>query len=506
MTGQGGARLPQTANEGQDLEWKSSWRDEHLKGICAFANAQGGVMVIGKDDRGDIVGVRDPLRLMEEIPNKIRSLLGIVVNVNLRSGDGGEFLEISVDPHPNPISYKGEYYSRSGSTTLALEGAALNRFLLGKHGPKWDDVPLPGVKLSEMDSRTLADFCERGIAGDRLPPEVRSRSAGELIDMLRLREGPYLRRAAALLFHSDPCRFFPSAFVKVGYFRTKTDLAYQDVIEGNLFFQVDRTIDLLRTKYSKTEITYAGIYRQEKSPMPIEALREAVLNAVTHRDYDDPTPIQIRVHDDGIELWNPGRLPSDWTFDKLMGVHASVPQNPAIANVFFRAGMIEAWGRGIGHIVNTCRSAGTAVPRWEVDAGGVRLTFKFAEAGNVRSRPGSRASQPESSTMRPEWQPESGTGQPELQPGSQPEWRPESQSERRTGQPESLTDRVLRHLANGPMSKAELSRSLGQKQITGQLNKVVRKLIEEGRIEYTIPEKPGSRLQQYRLVARRKRV
>ena len=467
--------------EAHNLEWKSSWRDEYLKWICGFANAHGGVLVIGKNDRGETVGVKNALRLLEEIPNKTQSLLGIVVDVNLKSEESGEYLEITVDPYPNPISYKGEYHYRSGSTRQVLRGAALNRFLLRRHGRNWDDVPVPGVGLSELDGRTLTDFRRRSVASDRLPADALNESDGVLIEMLHLREAEYLRRAAVLLFHPDPARFFAGAFVKIGYFRTETDLAYQDVIEGNLFAQVDRTVDLLRTKYSKAEVSYDGIYRQETQPAPGEALREAVLNAVAHRDYGDPAPIQIRVYDDRIALWNPGALPTDWTLDKLMGKHASAPHNPGIANAFFRAGMVEAWGRGIDSIVRACEVAGTAQPRWEVEPGGLRLEFVFTRAaGGPRSRDAARELIG------------SGGRQPELRPGSQPESRPESQ-------PESLAARVLRQLAAGPMSKADLSGSLGQKQISGQLNRVMRLLLADGSIAYTIPEKPRSRLQQYRL-------
>ena len=250
-----------------------------------------------------------------------------------------------------------------------MRGAALNRFLLRKHGRNWDDAPLPGVGLRDLDGRTLEEFGRRGVASGRLPADTAGDSAGDLIDMLHLREGEHLRRAAVLLFHPVPARFFAGALVKIGYFRTETELAYQDVIEGNLFAQVDRTVDLLRTKYSKAEITYDDIYRRETPPAPGEALREAVLNAIAHRDCGHPAPIQIRVYDDRISLWNPGSLPPDWTLDKLMGTHASVPHNPGIANAFFRAGMIEAWGRGIGHIVSACRAAGTAEPRWELGVG-----------------------------------------------------------------------------------------------------------------------------------------
>lgn len=120
------------ATESRDLERKRSWRDEHLKWICGFANAHGGVLEVGRDDRGKVVGVKDVVRLLEEIPNKIQSLLGIVVDVNLKSKDGAEYLQIVVGSCPNPISYKGEFHYRSGSTKQVLHGAALSRFLMRK--------------------------------------------------------------------------------------------------------------------------------------------------------------------------------------------------------------------------------------------------------------------------------------------------------------------------------------------------------------------------------------
>jgi len=224
--------------------------------------------------------------------------------------------------------------------------------------------------------------------------------------MLHLREGQYLRRGAVLLFHPDPARFFAGAFVKIGYFRTETDLAYQDVIEGSLFTQVDRTVDLLCTKYSRAAISYEGIYRRETPPAPVEALREAVLNAVAHRDYANSAPIQIRVYDHRIALWNPGSLPLDWTLDKLMGIHASAPHNPAIANALFRAGMVEAWGRGIANIVSTCRSAGMVEPQWRLEPGGLRLELVFTPVKHGTSDQDIPHGTPSGDRREPESQPE----------------------------------------------------------------------------------------------------
>ena len=110
-------------SEHQTVEWKESWRDEYLKWICGFANAQGGILVIGKNDKGELVGLQNAKKLLEDIPNKARDILGIMVAVNLREEAGKAYLEIVVESYPYPVSYKGEYHLRSGSTKQELKGA-----------------------------------------------------------------------------------------------------------------------------------------------------------------------------------------------------------------------------------------------------------------------------------------------------------------------------------------------------------------------------------------------
>ena len=371
-------------SESQKVEWKESWRDEYLKWVCGFANAQGGVLEIGKNNKGEVVGVRNILRLLEEIPNKAQALLGIVVDVNLKSESGREYLEIVVAPHPNPISYKGEFHYRSGSTKQVLRGAALSRFLLQKYGRTWDDVPQPGVRLKDLDGRALDGFRRRGAASQRVPADILEESDAGVIERLQLREAGYLKRAAVLLFHPAPDRFVMEACVKIGYFRG-SELLYQDVVEGDLFTQVDRTMDLLYTKYARALISYDGVYRVETFPVPREAMREAVINAVIHRDYASPTTIQIRVYDDRIMIWNAVQSPPEWTTGQPAGELSSKPFNPRIAYAFFRAGMIEAWGRGIRRIIDICKEAGNPTPEWKAEPGGGGLWLRFPYSTEYRA-------------------------------------------------------------------------------------------------------------------------
>lgn len=119
-------------NENQNIEWKTSWRDEYLKWICAFANADGGMLYIGMNDAGQVVGIENYKKLLEDLPNKIRDILGIIVQINLRSEAQKYYLELKVDSYTTPISYKGNFYYRSGSTIQNLKGPALEKFLLKK--------------------------------------------------------------------------------------------------------------------------------------------------------------------------------------------------------------------------------------------------------------------------------------------------------------------------------------------------------------------------------------
>ena len=131
--------------EHQHIEWKEIWRDEYLKWISGFANAEGGTLVIGRNDKGNVVGVADAKKLLVDLPNKLRDILGILVAVNLKRSAGKEMIEIVVEPYPYPVSYKGEYHVRSGSTKQELKGAALDQFLLKKRGLHWDGEPVPHV-------------------------------------------------------------------------------------------------------------------------------------------------------------------------------------------------------------------------------------------------------------------------------------------------------------------------------------------------------------------------
>lgn len=362
-------------SENQNIEYKSTWRDEYLKWICGFANANGGIIYIGKNDLGEVVGILDAKKLLEEIPNKVKDILGIVVDVNLLRKKKGDVIEIVIEAYPYPVNYKGQYHYRSGSTKQELKGTALDKFLLQKQGKRWDGVPIPKVETKDLKQATLDLFKNRALKSARFDEDSLTDNNNQLLDNLQLREGGLLKRAAILLFHPTPEKYVTGAYIKIGFFQADDDLRFQDEIHGNLLEQIEKTYELLFTKYIKAEISYEGVNRVEKFQYPKEAIREALLNAIAHKDYSGGTPIQVSVYEDRIIFWNEGQLPENWTVKNLLSKHASRPYNPDVANTLFRSGYIEAWGRGTIKIIKECKAAGIPQPFFRYDSTDISVEF-----------------------------------------------------------------------------------------------------------------------------------
>ena len=329
-------------NESQNIEYKESWRDEYLKWICGFANAQGSRIFIGVNDEKQVIGLPDAKKLMEDIPNKIVNYLGIVEDVNLLAEGEKEYIEIVVTPSNVPIAYKGTYHYRSGSTKQELKGLALQQFIMRKMGHSWDDIPVYGATIDDIDRKAIDYFLHCSIKAGRMDEDEADASTEDVLRNLGLftKDGE-LKNAAILLFGKHVGQFFPSAIFKIGRFHTdESDLIVQDMLEGNVIQMASRVVDTLRTKYLLSPIHYEGLQRVEQLEIPETALRELIYNSLAHKDYTGPA-IQMRVYDRSIELWNYGLLPKELTPADLMKKHSSFPRNHNIANVFYKAGFVE---------------------------------------------------------------------------------------------------------------------------------------------------------------------
>lgn len=363
--------------ECQNVEFKRIWKDEYLKWICGFANAQGAVMYFGVADNHEVCGLMDSKKLLEDLPNKVVNYMGLVVDVNLYEQDGLDYIEVVIEPSNVAISYKGKYYYRSGSTMQELNGVSLQQFLLKKMGRSWDDITNERATLGDIDRKAIDYFLKKGIEAQRIPESECEISTKDVLDSLGLLDdNGYLKNAAILLFGKNPQKYFPSVVFKIGRFgKDEADLMFQDVIEGNIIQMADRVMEALQAKYLVSPVRFKGMQRYETLEIPKEALRELLYNAIAHKDYTGPD-IQMHIYNDHIEIWNEGELPGGYDEKVLYGKHSSKPRNRNIASAMFKAGFIDTWGRGFKKIREGFEKAGIPMPRVENFCGGVQVTIE----------------------------------------------------------------------------------------------------------------------------------
>ena len=263
-----------------------------------------------------------------------------------------------------------------------ITGKELDKAILKSQGRTWDGMPIPKLKVTDLRKEAIDLLKEKAIRRGRLTEEETRVDDTILMDNLHLiDEEGYLIRAAMLAFYKDPEKWVTGSYIKIGYFGdSDADLRYQDEVHGSLIEQVDKTIDLVYTKYLKALIFYDGIQRVEQFMFHQDAFREILLNAIVHKDYSSCNPIQISVYEDKIYIWNDGEMPSELdSTDKLFMKHSSKPYNPNLAGIFFKSGMIEAWGRGFDKIREACAKYNAPLPEYNMSTSGIMVLCKACD-------------------------------------------------------------------------------------------------------------------------------
>ena len=467
--------------ESETLEFKKSTgqRTAAAKTLCSMLNGQGGIILFGVTDKREVVGQKVSVKTLENLASEFRKIdpqsKPCIDKTNI--GNGLSIVVVEVSPGGGPFTFDGRAYMRVGPTTQQMTRRQYERSLLFNlpQSERWEMHPATNVTLDDLDISEITRIVEEAIRRNRLD-DPQTRDPMELMRGLGvLSEDGRIAHAAVILFGKRErlALSYPQCLLKLARFKGKDKTEFIDNRQeyGNAFDMLRRSQRFFRDHLPVAGRVVPEVFERIDDPLyPPIALREAIANAICHRDYGAwRESLDVAIYEDRIEIINPGYLPPGVTPKTLFRPHRSRPWNPHIAQVFFRAGIIETWGRGTIKMRDLSLAAGCPAPGIEVSDDYVLVRF----------RP------PEGRTHGP--------GEPE----SQPESRPESQ-------PESIQEKVLKLLESGPFSKSELAFKLGQKQISGQLKKVLLALAEEGRIEFTIPDKPTSRLQKYRLVGKGK--
>jgi ATP-dependent DNA helicase RecG len=462
--------------ESETLEFKRSTAELRRAGetLCAFLNGEGGQVLIGVAPGGKIVGQQ----VADITLRDIAATLGRFeppARVEMDRVDIGDGRTVIVLEAPSareyaPFVFEGKPYRRVGSTTTVMAQEEYARLLLDRNHSRhrWENQPAVGVGLEDLDHEEILRTRQTAIEQRRLSAGT-SMDVGDILDRLGLRVDGQITQAAQMLYGTRFLPDYPQALLKLGRFRGTTitgDILDNKQEHMHAFAMVHEAIAWLdRTLPLSARFPKGSILREDRLPVPAEALREVIINAVIHRDVSRAASyVAIAVFDDRIEVRSVGDFPTGIRAELLSKEHPSILRNPLIAGAFHRTGAVEVWGRGTNRVIEACRAYGIAAPTFTDEAGVVTVTFKAAVA------------------------PLAGV---------------EAPSRHQVGAKSALSQYQVQVLetAEIPRSLAELMEPSGRSDRTKFRDQVLAPLLQAGLLEMTIPDKPRSSKQQYRTTA-----
>ncbi len=469
--------LPQLIAKGEsaELELKRSTGElrEAMQTLCAFANGKGGRVIIGVKPSGELVGQQVSEQTFHEIAAQRERFeppieFG-VERLEIAPGRSALVLTVAGARDSVPFTFDGRAFERVGNTTRKMAQERYETLLLerGHSRRRWENQAADELTLKDIDRDEVFRIVGIVRSMGRLSGPV-GKSLPDVLDRLGLRKNGELLRAAVVLFGKTFLPDYPQCELRMARFRglDKTEFLDQRQLRGPAFKLLEEAEIFCQRHFPlPAKIVPSQMRRVETPLIPPDAMREILVNALIHRDYSIAGgAVSLAIFDDRVEVWSAGKYPSGITPESLTRAHLSVQRNPIIADVFHRTGLVEKWGRGTNRVAEMCKAAGIAPPEFEEITGAAVVTFRVPVAGAKLGA----------------------------------ESRAESGAESRA---ESLDVRILEALRAGERPKSGLATTLGLSSVTGQLNRAVAALLERGLVELTIPEKPNSRLQKYRLTA-----
>lgn len=376
--------------ESTTIEWKPSLAqiNEMIEGIAAFSNTEGGRLFVGISKNGAVTGVSIGEGTVENLTNRIAQHTEPKTHPRisvLKIGDK-EIIVVEVkESHDKPVLADGRPYLRVGKSTRQMAKEEYERLILEKHKADliYDSQVCKGAGVGDISKEKLIAFVkkareERGLG---IKPNA---SVPDILNKLKLTiKDKKITNAAVLLFGKDPQQFFVQAELKAIRFR-----GYDETGEMTDFKTIGAdAITLLEKAESfifdhipmKAWIESGKLQRQEKWLYPPKAIREALANALAHRDYKSTGKLQVRIFDDRMEIWNPGKLPPGLTVEKLKRTHDSIPPNPLIARAFFWIRYAEEVGTGTNKIIQWCKQWSLPEPKFEEAGGSFVVTFRVSK-------------------------------------------------------------------------------------------------------------------------------
>ena len=376
--------------ESEKIELKSSfseWR-EAIVSLCAFANKKGGKVVIGMNDDGVASGIQVGKNTIEDFANKIKNNTDPILypSINVKTFGLGEIVEIEVSESDNkPVFAFDRAYVRVGKTNQKMSQTEV-RELIKRYA------------LSDFDKMYLEKDFRKVEFDDKLIEKVNKEyykfkinSAIDFLKQLGIVSKNKITNAGYLCFVKNNVEM-RNAIVKAARFKGGSVARFLDEKEfdGNIIRAVDETMDFIKRHISTEFVMTGKPKRDEIWDYPLLALREAVINALIHRDYNDSGNIQIRIFDSSLEIWSPGLLPKEISTRSILTENRSIPRNKKFVEIFHKIGLVENWGAGFQRIVEECEKNGNRLPEFSEKVGAFVISFRKREQNVPENVPENR--------------------------------------------------------------------------------------------------------------------
>ena len=364
--------------ESQRTEFKSSFNVEAMESITAFANTEGGCVLVGVSNKGKIVGVDTNEESVQQWVNEIKSKTepAILVDAERYEIEGKAVVMLSVPEYPvKPIALQGRFYKRIGNSNHLLSATEIANLSMLSLQVSWDSFPALGKTLEDLDTESIDRFIERVSSNGRL--SLGGKTWTDKLRKLKLINGETPTNAAYLLFGKGNIGYN----VHAGRFKTPSMIIDDRMMNGNLFQTVEETMRFLLSQIKVAyEITGKTTQRTEIFEYPLPALREIVLNTIIHRDYTSPMDVQIKVFDQKITFFSPGELYGKQTIEALRtDDYQAYTRNKLIAEAFYLTGDIEKYGTGYTRIRSEIASYPTMKFEFEEKPSAWLVTISYEE-------------------------------------------------------------------------------------------------------------------------------
>ena len=446
-----------TMQESETIEFKKSLAElsEGLHSMAAILNKHGsGVLWFGIRNDGKAVGMDVSETTLRKVSQSIAAHIEpkIYPEISTVSVEGKNCIRVAFSGNEKPYYSHGRAYMRVADEDRQLSAKEIEKIILKKNRSQstWDSEPIQDSSF-KLDTKKIRQYVRKADL-----PWTNAQSA---LESLGLRSDDRELNAARVFFSKAPaltlrCAVFASP-------STATIIDQHD-FTGDILTLIEEA-DKYILKNIRIGMRLDGLVRIDVPEIDREAFREAIINAFCHRDYRDPDEVRIAIFPDRVEVRNPGTLMEGVSLRTLKTAKVSRRRNPLIADLLRRIHLIEAWGRGIPLILDKSPNVRFS------QVAGIFIT-EFPRTNTEINDPG-----------------------PESRPESRPEPRPESRPE------SNLAISILKSLSEGPLGKIEIARAVGHQTVSGELKKQIQWLLEHSLVTRTIPDKPNSRLQKYRL-------